>query len=38
METKQKQISYHLGYADSPSFCRFFKRHTGITPKDYRQQ
>lgn len=33
-----QQISDHLGYADSPSFCRFFKRHTGVTPKDYRQQ
>lgn len=31
-----QQISYHLGYADSPSFCRFFKRHTGITPSEYR--
>lgn len=33
-----QQISYHLGYADSPSFCRFFKRHTGITPNAFRQQ
>ena len=31
-----QQISYHLGYADSPSFCRFFKRITGITPNDFR--
>lgn len=33
-----QQISYHLGYADSPSFCRFFKRHTGVTPNDFRHQ
>ena len=33
-----QQISDHLGYADSPSFCRFFKRHTGMTPLDYRNQ
>ena len=32
-----QQISYHLGYADAPSFCRFFKRLTGLTPKDFRQ-
>ena len=32
-----QQISYYLGYADSPSFCRFFKRLTGKTPKDFRQ-
>lgn len=31
-----QQISYLLGYADSPSFCRFFKRHTGMTPNDFR--
>ena len=31
-----QQISYHLGYADSPSFCRFFKRLIGLTPKDFR--
>lgn len=31
-----QQISYHLGYADSPSFCRFFKRHEGISPAAFR--
>ena len=31
-----QQISYHLGYADSPSFCRFFKRLTGMKPNDFR--
>lgn len=30
-----QQISDLLGYADSPSFCRFFKRHTGFTPSEY---
>lgn len=33
-----QQISYYLGYADSPSFCRFFKRFTGHTPNDFRRQ
>ena len=33
-----QQISYHLGYADSPSFCRFFKRLTSQTPNDFRKQ
>ena len=33
-----QQISYHLGYADSPSFCRFFKRLAGFTPNEFRQQ
>ena len=33
-----QQISYHLGYADSPSFCRFFKRHVSMTPNDFRQR
>ena len=32
-----QQISYHLGFAESPSFCRFFKRLIGMTPKDFRQ-
>ena len=33
-----QQISDHLGYADSSSFCRFFKRHTDIAPNDFRRQ
>ena len=32
-----QQICYHLGFAEAPSFCRFFKRITGQTPKDYRE-
>ena len=32
-----QQIGYHLGYADSPSFCRFFKRLTGKNPTTFRQ-
>lgn len=31
-----QQISDHLGYADSPSFCRFFKRHCALTPTEFR--
>ena len=33
-----QQIGDYLGYADSPSFCRFFKRVTGMTPKEYRER
>ena len=33
-----QQISDYLGFAESPSFCRFFKRLTGITPNDFRKQ
>ena len=32
------QISYHLGYADASSFCRFFKRSTGLSPRQFREQ
>jgi len=33
-----QQISDHLGYADSPSFCRFFKRKTAMTPNGFREK
>jgi len=33
-----QQISYHLGFSESPSFCRFFRRLTGQTPKAYREK
>ena len=33
-----QQISDYLGFAESPSFCRFFKRQTGVTPNDFRNQ
>lgn len=33
-----QQIADFLGYADSPSFCRFFKRRIGSTPKLFRTQ
>ena len=35
LDLSVQQISDHLGYADSSSFCRFFKRHTGLTPGEY---
>lgn len=31
-----KEISAHLGFSDSPYFCRFFKRMLGQTPSEYR--
>ncbi len=33
-----QQISDHLGYADSSSFCRFFKRATALSPRQYREK
>ena len=33
-----QQICDILGYADSPSFCRFFKRMTGLSPRQFREQ
>ena len=32
-----QQISDHLGYADPSSFCRFFKRATGLSPRQFRE-
>ena len=31
-----QQVGYLLGFAEAPSFCRFFKRLTGLRPKQLR--
>jgi YesN/AraC family two-component response regulator len=30
------EISYELGFDNTAYLCRFFKKHTGMTPKQYR--
>lgn len=31
------KLAYELGFDDPAYFCRFFKRHTGTSPRDYRR-
>ena len=31
-----QNISYMLGFADQAAFSRYFRRATGISPKDFR--
>ena len=31
-------LSYELGFQDPAYFCRFFKRHTGLSPARFRQR
>lgn len=33
-----KEVVYQLGYQDEPSFRKLFKRHTGMTPMDYKRK
>ncbi len=33
-----QEVAYDLGFADQTSFCRYFKRETGMTPMEYRKQ
>ena len=30
-------IAFHLGFCDEAHFCKLFRRHTGLTPGQYRQ-
>jgi transcriptional regulator GlxA family with amidase domain len=32
------EITWQIGYADSSSFCRLFKKTTGLSPRDYREK
>jgi AraC family transcriptional activator of pobA len=32
------KLAFELGFEDPAYFCRFFKRHAGVSPRDYRQR
>ncbi|MEM9327606.1 MAG: AraC family transcriptional regulator [Bacteroidota bacterium] len=32
-----REISYEMGYLDASYFTRFFKKHTGVSPKEFRE-
>ena len=32
-----KEIVYKLNFADQPTFTKYFKAHTGITPAQFRK-
>lgn len=33
-----KEISYEIGFRDIPGFSRFFKKHTQLSPSEYRKE
>ena len=33
-----QELAAMMGFAEQPSFCRFFKRMTGMTPRQYRHE
>lgn len=35
-DTNIKDVSNHLNFADQSFFAKFFKKHTGYTPKEYK--
>jgi AraC family transcriptional activator of pobA len=36
--TPISKLAYELGFEDPAYFCRFFKRRTGRSPRDYRRE
>lgn len=32
-----KEIAYEIGYADIQTFSRFFKKHEGVSPKEFKE-
>jgi len=32
-----QQISFHAGFSEQASFSRFFRKYTGLSPKEYRE-
>ena len=36
-DKKTQQITYELGYSEVGHFSKFFKRHTGFSPKEYKE-
>lgn len=32
-----REVAYYLGFADELYFIRFFKKHTGLTPRQFRE-
>ncbi len=36
-ERSIKEIAWDFGFTDASFFCRYFKRHTGISPQEFRE-
>ncbi|MDD9194725.1 helix-turn-helix domain-containing protein [Aliivibrio sp. S3MY1] len=32
------EIAYQLGYSQGSSFIKMFRKHTGVTPEQFRKQ
>ncbi|MGO3164571.1 MAG: helix-turn-helix domain-containing protein, partial [Sphingobacteriaceae bacterium] len=32
------EVGFELGFSDKSNFSKYFKRHTGITPREFRMQ
>jgi len=36
-DKKTQQIAYELGYSEVGHFSKFFKKHIGYSPKEYKE-